>query len=60
MLKVLRMHREEVSKIDASSVSEDLLNAAASAWDAAVELQEICTVFVTHRLVYLLLLVLLG
>lgn len=41
MLKVLRMHREEVSKIDASSVSEDLLNAAASAWDAAVELGEL-------------------
>lgn len=41
MLKVLRMHREEVSKIDASLVSEDLLNAAASAWDEAVELGEI-------------------
>jgi ribonucleoside-diphosphate reductase alpha chain len=41
MLKVLRMHREEVSKIDASLVSEDLLNAAASAWDAAVELGDL-------------------
>lgn len=41
MLKVLRMHREEVSRIDASLVSEDLLNAAASAWDEAVELGEI-------------------
>jgi ribonucleoside-diphosphate reductase alpha chain len=41
MLKVLRMHREEVSKIDASLVSEDLLNAAATAWDEAVELGDI-------------------
>ncbi|HET7641451.1 MAG TPA: hypothetical protein VFK47_22265, partial [Ktedonobacteraceae bacterium] len=41
MLKVLRMHREEVSKIDASLVPEDLLNAAATAWDEAVELGEL-------------------
>jgi len=41
MLHVLRMHREEVSKIDASLVSEDLLNAAATAWDMAVELGEV-------------------
>lgn len=41
MLKVLRMHREEVSKIDASLVSEELLSAAASAWDEAVELGEL-------------------
>lgn len=41
VLKVLRMHRAEVSKIDASLVSEDLLNAAASAWDEAVELGEL-------------------
>jgi ribonucleoside-diphosphate reductase alpha chain len=41
MLKVLRMHREEVSKIDASLVSEELLNAAATAWDEAVELGEV-------------------
>ena len=34
------MHRAEVSKIDASLVSEELLNAAASAWDDAVELSE--------------------
>lgn len=40
MLKVLRMHRQEVSKIDASLVSEELLNAAATAWDEAVELGE--------------------
>lgn len=41
MINVLRMHREEVSKIDASLVSEELLNAAASAWDEAVELGEV-------------------
>lgn len=41
MLNVLRMHREEVSKIDASLVSEELLNAAATAWDEAVELGEV-------------------
>jgi ribonucleoside-diphosphate reductase alpha chain len=38
MLNVLKMHRGEVSKIDASLVSEELLSAAASAWDEAVEL----------------------
>ena len=38
MNKVLKMHREEVSKIDATMVSEDLLSAAAAAWDEAVEL----------------------
>ncbi len=37
MLNVIRMHREEVSKIDASLVSEELLSAAAQAWDEAVE-----------------------
>lgn len=41
MLDVLRMHRAEVSKIDASLVSEELLSAAASAWDEAVELGEL-------------------
>jgi ribonucleoside-diphosphate reductase alpha chain len=40
MLNVLRMHREEVSKIDAGLVSEELLSAAATAWDEAVELGE--------------------
>lgn len=40
MLKVLRMHREAVSHIDASLVAEDLLSAAATAWDEAVELGE--------------------
>jgi ribonucleoside-diphosphate reductase alpha chain len=38
--KVLRMHRDEVSQIDASKVSEELLSAAAAAWDEAVELGE--------------------
>jgi ribonucleoside-diphosphate reductase alpha chain len=41
MLKVLRMHRAEVSKIDANLVQEELLSAAASAWDEAVELGEL-------------------
>jgi ribonucleoside-diphosphate reductase alpha chain len=41
MLRVLRMHRAEVSKIDASLVSEELLSAAANAWDEAVELGEL-------------------
>ncbi|MEO7364252.1 MAG: adenosylcobalamin-dependent ribonucleoside-diphosphate reductase, partial [Candidatus Saccharimonadales bacterium] len=41
MLRVLRMHRAEVSNIDASLVPEELLSAAASAWDDAVELGEL-------------------
>lgn len=41
MLKVLRMHRDSVSGIDASLAAEELINAAASAWDEAVELGEI-------------------
>ena len=41
MLGVIKMHREEVSKIDASLVAEELLSAAASAWDDAVELGEL-------------------
>ncbi len=41
MLDVLKMHREEVSKIDASFVAEELLSAAASAWDEAVELGDL-------------------
>lgn len=40
MLNVLRMHRNEVSKIDASLVSEELLSVAANSWDEAVELGE--------------------
>ena len=41
MLGVLRMHRQAVSNINASYVAEDLLSAAASAWDEAVELGEL-------------------
>ncbi len=41
MLNVLKMHREAVSDINAGLVSEDLLSAAASAWDEAVELGEL-------------------
>jgi ribonucleoside-diphosphate reductase alpha chain len=41
MLNVLKMHRGEVSKIDASLVAEELLSAAATAWDDAVELGEL-------------------
>ena len=40
MLNVLQMHRKEVSEIDAGLVSEELLSAAASVWDEAVELGE--------------------
>lgn len=41
MLNVLRMHRAEVSKIDANLVAEELLSAATAAWDEAVELGEL-------------------
>jgi ribonucleoside-diphosphate reductase alpha chain len=41
MLKVLRMHREAVDHISAANVSEELLSAAATAWDEAVELAEV-------------------
>ncbi len=41
MIKVLKMHREAVSQIDASLVPEDLLSAAATAWDEAVELGQL-------------------
>lgn len=41
MNKVLKMHREEVNKIDPSAVSEELLSAAANSWDEAVELAEL-------------------
>ena len=41
MLNILRKHRQAVSSIDASHVAEDLLSAAASAWDEAVELGEL-------------------
>ena len=41
MLRVLRKHREAVSQINAGYVSEELLSAAASAWDEAVEFGEL-------------------
>lgn len=41
MLNVLRMHRAAVDNIDATLVSEDLLSAAATAWDEAVELGDL-------------------
>src|SRR5665213_3540696 len=41
MNKVLKMHREEVKQIDPSMVSEELLSAAAAAWDEAVELAQL-------------------
>ena len=41
MNKVLRMHRDEVKKINPAMAAEELLSAAASAWDEAVELAEL-------------------
>jgi ribonucleoside-diphosphate reductase alpha chain len=41
MNKVIKMHRAEVNKIDPSMASEELLSAAASSWDEAVELSEL-------------------
>ncbi|HEV2412559.1 MAG TPA: vitamin B12-dependent ribonucleotide reductase, partial [Candidatus Saccharimonadales bacterium] len=38
MLRVLRKHRQAVSSISAALVPEDLLSAAASSWDEAVEM----------------------
>jgi len=38
MIDVLKQHRAAVNDIDASLVSEELLSAAATAWDEAVEL----------------------
>jgi ribonucleoside-diphosphate reductase alpha chain len=40
MIRVLKQHRVAVNDIDASLVSEQLLSAAATAWDNAVELAE--------------------
>jgi ribonucleoside-diphosphate reductase alpha chain len=40
MIKVLKQHREAVSGINAGLVEEALLDAAAEAWDEAVELAE--------------------
>lgn len=41
MIKVLKQHRAAVNEINASLVSEQLLSAAASAWDEAVELGDL-------------------
>lgn len=41
MIKILKQHRVAVNDIDASLVSEQLLSAAAAAWDEAVELGEL-------------------
>lgn len=41
MLKVLRMHRDAVKGINPAYVSEELLSAAAAAWDEAVEIAEV-------------------
>jgi ribonucleoside-diphosphate reductase alpha chain len=41
MLKVLKQHRAAVNNIDPTLVSEQLLSAAASAWDDAVELADL-------------------
>ena len=41
MLNVLRMHREEVAKIDEDLVPTDLLSAAQESWESAVELAEL-------------------
>jgi ribonucleoside-diphosphate reductase alpha chain len=40
MLDVLRMHREEVARIDEELVPPDLLAGAQTSWDSAVELGE--------------------
>jgi ribonucleoside-diphosphate reductase alpha chain len=40
MLRVLRMHRAEVARIDEELVATDLLSAAQESWDEAVELGE--------------------
>jgi ribonucleoside-diphosphate reductase alpha chain len=40
MIKVLKQHRDAVRDIDAGLVAEDVLQAAAVAWDEAVELSE--------------------
>ena len=41
MLNILRMHRLQVDNVNATLVSEDLLSAAATAWDEAVELGDL-------------------
>jgi ribonucleoside-diphosphate reductase alpha chain len=37
MTRVLGMHRDEVAKVDAALVPDDLLSAAAESWDTAIE-----------------------
>ncbi len=41
MLRVLRMHREAVDGINAGLVAEELLSAAATSWDEAIEIAEV-------------------
>lgn len=41
MIQILKQHRLAVNDIDASLVSENLLSAAATVWDQAVELAEL-------------------
>ena len=41
MINVLRMHRDEVAKIDEDAVPTDLLSAAQESWDTAVETAEV-------------------
>ena len=41
MLKVIGMHRQAVSEINAGLVSEELLSAAVGSWDEALELGEL-------------------
>lgn len=41
MMRVLKQHRSALKAIDASQVSEQLLSAAASAWDDAIELTDL-------------------
>jgi len=40
MINVLKMHRREVSNVDATLVPEEMLSAAASSWDEAVDMAE--------------------
>ncbi|HEX2024090.1 MAG TPA: LAGLIDADG family homing endonuclease, partial [Acidimicrobiales bacterium] len=41
MGRVLRMHRDEVAKVDETLVQADLLSAAQDSWDTAVELSDL-------------------
>lgn len=41
MINILKRHRSAVNEVDASLVSEQLLSAAATVWDNAVELAEL-------------------